>query len=140
MAPLVAPDPELGAAGVGPIVVIGLAALRPRAGAMAGLGWLLTVGLVAALAGLLVGGARLHGIDAGALRAHPGQHVAVDGFVAAVPRRNGDEVDVRVDSPAGRVLVVAPEPVGDLPVGSGGHAAGGLQQPKPERGGGRRGG
>ena len=42
----------------------------------------------AALTGLLVGGARLHAIDAGALTCAPGQQVAVDGFVAGVPRRN----------------------------------------------------
>ena len=93
------------------------------------------VALVAALAGLLAGGARVHAIDAGALRARPGIHASVEGFVSAVPRRNHGEVDVRVDSPAGRVLVVAPEPVGDLPVGSEVSAQGVLQTPEPWRAG-----
>ena len=113
LAPLAAPNPSLGALGAAPIAVIGLAAARRRDSGPAALIWLVVVGLVAALAGLLAGGARLHSIDAGALRARPGQPVTVDGFVAGVPRRSGDEVDVRVDSPGGRVLVVAPEPVGD---------------------------
>src|SRR4051794_37378463 len=55
------------------------------------------------------------------------------GLVPGVPRRNGDEVDVRVDSPHGRVLVVAPEPVGDLPVGSEVSAEGVLESPEPWR-------
>jgi competence protein ComEC len=133
LAPLAAPDPSLGAAGVAPIAVIGLSLLRPRTGVPAALAWLAAIGLVAALAGLLVGGARLHSIDAGALRARPGQPVMVDGYVAGVPRRSGDEVDFRVDSPGGRVLVVAPEPVGDLAVGSEVRAEGVLEPPEPWR-------
>jgi competence protein ComEC len=133
IAPVAAPDPSLGALGVAPIVVIGLAAARPRAGDAPVLGWLAAVGLVAALAGFLAGGARLHAIDAGALRAPAGQAAAVDGYVAGVPRRNSGEVDVRVDSAAGRVLVVAPEPVGDLTVGSEVRAEGVLEPPEPWR-------
>src|SRR3954469_4669765 len=133
LAPLVAPHTSLGAAGVAPIAVIGLSLLRPRRGVPAALAWLAVVALVAALAGLLVGGARLHSIDAGALRARPGQRATVDGYVAGVPRRSGDEVDVRIDSPGGRVLVVAPEPVGDLAVGSEVRAEGVLEPPEPWR-------
>jgi competence protein ComEC len=132
LAPVAAPDPSLGALGAAPIAIIGLAAARPRS-RDAVVAWLVVVALVAALAGFLAGGARLHAIDAGALRARPGQLVSVDGFVAGVPRRNGDEVDVRVDSPAGRVLVVAPEPVGDLTVGSEVRAEGVLEPPEPWR-------
>jgi competence protein ComEC len=136
LAPLVAPDPSLHAIGAAPIAVIGLAAARPQGGGgVAALAWLAVVALVAALAGLLGGGARLHAIDGGALRARPGTHATVEGFVAAVPRRTGDEVDVRVDSPAGRVLLVAPEPVGELPVGSKISAGGVLEQPEPWRAG-----
>jgi competence protein ComEC len=136
LAPLAAPDPSLRALSAAPIAVVALAAARPRGGgAPIALAWLAVVGLVAALAGLLCGGARLHSIDAGALRARPGLHATVDGFVAGVPRRSGDEVDVRVDSPAGRVLVVAPEPVGDLPVGSEVRAEGVLERPEPWRAG-----
>src|SRR4051794_11839440 len=135
LAPLVTPHPSLGAAGVAPIAVIGLSLLRPHRGVPAVLAWLAVVALVASLAGLLVGGARLHSIDAGALRARPGQRATVDGYVAGVPRRSGDEVDVRIDSPGGRVLVVAPEPVGDLAVGSEVRAEGALEPPEPWRAG-----
>jgi competence protein ComEC len=135
LAPLAAPSPSLGALGAVPIAVIVLAAVRPHRGgrAPATVAWLAVVGSVAALTGLLVGGARLHAIDASALRGRAGQQVRLDGFVSAVPRRNGDEVDVRVDSPGGRVLVVAHEPVGDLPVGSEVSAEGLLETPEPWR-------
>jgi competence protein ComEC len=135
LAPLAAPRPALAAVGAVPIAVMTLASLRPEAGARpaVALTWLTLIALTAALAGLLAGGARVHAIDAGALRARPGLHASVDGFVAAVPRRDHGEVAVRVDSPAGRVLLIAPEPVADLPVGSGVRAEGVLQEPEPWR-------
>lgn len=135
LAPLAPPDPALAAAGVAPIAIVVLAALRPGDGSVGrrSLIWLGVVVLVAALAGLLVGGARIHAIDAEALRARPGLQLSVDGFVAAVPRRVDGQVEVRVDSPAGRLLVVAPEPVGELPVGSEVRAEGTLQEPEPWR-------
>jgi competence protein ComEC len=135
LAPLAAPHPALAAAGGAPIAVMTLAALRPEAGARpaVALAWLALIGLAAALAGLLSGGARLHAIDAGALRARPGLHASVAGFVAAVPRRDHGEVAVRVDSPAGRVLLIAPEPVAELPVGCEVRAEGVLQEPEPWR-------
>ena len=135
LAPLAAPDPSLGVLGAAPIAVLGLFAAQPREGDAAAVTWLVVVGLVAALAGLLAGGARLHSIDDGALRARPGQPASVDGFVAGVPRRNGDEVDVRVDSSRGPVLVIAPEPVADLTVGSEIRAEGVLETPEPWRAG-----
>ncbi len=133
LAPLVGAEPSLGAVGAGPIALIGLAAARPRQTGGAELAWLAVVALVAALAGLLAGGARLHAIDGGALQARPGQAITVDGFVAGVPRRNGDEVDVRVDSPDGPVLAVAPEPVPDLPIGTEVRLDGTLESPEPWR-------
>ena len=133
LAPLVGAEPSLGAVGAGPIALIGLAAARPRQTGGAELAWLAVVALVAALAGLLAGGARLHAIDGGALRARQGQAITVDGFVAGVPRRNGDEVDVRVDSPDGPVLAVAPEPVPDLPIGTEVRLDGTLESPEPWR-------
>lgn len=133
LAPLVGAEPSLGALGAAPIGAIGLAAARPQQAGAAELAWLAVVGLVAALTGLLAGGARLHAIDGGALRARPGQAVTVDGFVAAVPRRSGDEVDVRVDSPGGPVLAVAPEPVADLPIGTEVRLNGTLEAPEPWR-------
>jgi competence protein ComEC len=136
LAPLAYAGPAARILGVVPIAVIGLAALRPRSpGTGQELAWLALIAIVAALAGLLLGGARLHAIDGGALRARPGQPVTVEGFVAGVPRRNGDEVDVRVDSPGGRLLVVAPEPVGELTVGSEIRAEGVLETPEPWRAG-----
>ena len=121
--------------GAVPIGVMTLAALRPgeQSWRWLALTWLALVALAAALAGLLAGGARIHAIDAGALRAKPGLHASVGGFVAGVPRRSNGEVDVRVDSPAGRVLVIAPEPVGELPVGSEVHVEGVLQEPEAWR-------
>jgi competence protein ComEC len=135
LAPLAPPDPSLPAVGAAPIAVMTLACLRPRDDTRQwpALAWLGIVALTAALAGLMMGGARLHAIDRGALRARVGIHVSLTGFVAAVPRRNHGEVDVRVDSSAGRVLVVAPEPVGELPVGSEVQAAGIPEDPEPWR-------
>jgi competence protein ComEC len=135
LAQLAPADPSLPALGAAPIAVMTLAALRPRDGTRPwpALAWLGLVALAAALTGLLIGGARVHAIDEGALRARAGVQVSLSGFVAAVPRHSHDEVDVRVDSPAGRVLVIAPEPVGELPVGSEVHATGVLQLPEPWR-------
>jgi competence protein ComEC len=132
LSPLAPAAPSAQALGALPIAVIVLAALRPRRDRGA-VPWLALVGLVAALTGLLVGGARLRAIDAGALRVRPGTHATVEGFVAGVPRRNGDEVAVRVDAPAGHVLVVSPEPVGELPVGSEVRTEGLLVPPEPWR-------
>ncbi|HKH41232.1 MAG TPA: ComEC/Rec2 family competence protein [Solirubrobacterales bacterium] len=135
LAPLAPPDPALPAVGAAPIAVITLAALRPREGSgpRAAFAWLVLLALVAALAGLLVGGARLHAIDAGALRTRPGLHASLSGFVAGVPRRDHGEVEVRVHSAGGRVLLIAPEPVGGLSVGSEVRAEGVLQEPEPWR-------
>ncbi|MFL5908254.1 MAG: ComEC/Rec2 family competence protein, partial [Solirubrobacterales bacterium] len=128
--------PSVRALGTAPLAAIILVALRPRAGgAGSAWAWLTLVALVSALAGLLVGAARLDAIDRGALTARAGLHVSIGGFVGAVPRRTGGEVAVRVDSPAGRLLVVAPEPVGELPVGSEIRAAGLLERPEPWRAG-----
>jgi competence protein ComEC len=137
LAPVAPPDPSPAALGAAPIAAMTLAALRPAdvSRRWPAVAWLAIVALVASLSGLLVGGARLHAIDGGALHAGPGLHVAVTGFVAGVPHRNHAEVDVRISSPAGRVLLIAPEPVGDLTVGSEVSAAGLLERPEPWRAG-----
>jgi competence protein ComEC len=136
LAPLAPAHPSIRALGALPIAVLALGALRPgNAHRGAAVGWLAIIALAAGLAGLLVGGARLRAIDAGALQARAGQHASVDGFVSGVPRRNHGEVDVPVDTPAGRLLVVAPEPIGDLPVGSEVTTAGLLERPEPWRAG-----
>ncbi|HET9119548.1 MAG TPA: ComEC/Rec2 family competence protein, partial [Solirubrobacterales bacterium] len=134
-AQLAPPDPSLAAAGALPIAGIALAAVRPDPSSrpwIAGT-WLALLGLVAALAGFLVGGARVHAIDAGALQAGPRSRVSLSGFVAGVPRRARGEVSVPVSSSGGRVLVIAPEPVADLPVGSELRVDGVLQPPEPWR-------
>src|SRR5215210_27528 len=133
MSPLAMADPSPRALGAVPIALVGLAALRPGREEWLQWSWLALIALVGALAGLLVGGARLHAIDAGALRARPGLEARIDGFVAGVPRRSGGEVSLSVDSGAGRVLFVAPEPVGDLRMGSEVSAEGTLAPPEPWR-------
>ena len=134
LAPVAMAEPGVQAVGALPIVVIALAALRPGGDdSVAWWAWLGVIALVAALTGLLIGGARVHAIDAGALHARPGQQARIDGFVAGVPRRNRGEVGVRVDTPQGPVLVEAPEPVGELPVGSEVAADGLLETPEPWR-------
>jgi competence protein ComEC len=136
-APIAPPDPAVTAVGAAPLAVLTLRALRPGGDAPTwqAPAWLALIALAAALAGLLLGGARLHAIDAGALRARPGLHASLTGSVAGVPRRDDGEVEMRVDTPRGRVLLIAPEPVAELPVGSKIRAAGVLGQPEPWRAG-----
>jgi competence protein ComEC len=106
-----------------------LAVTRPRGRPAAA--WLVLVALVAALAGLLLGAARLRAIDGGAYRARVGSHAAVSGYVAAVPRRSHGEVRVQVAAPEGRLLIQTREPVADLQVGAEVRAAGAVLAPPP---------
>lgn len=134
LAPVAMADPSARALGALPIAVIALASIRPRHEVGRALwAWLGLLVLAGGLAGLLIGGARLHAIDAGALRARPGIQARVDGFVAGVPRRTGEEVSVRVDSPVGRVLLVSSGTVRDLRIGSEVTADGILETPEPWR-------
>jgi len=133
LSPAIGSNPSPEALGAVPLAVATLAALRPRGGRASSLAWLALVCLLAGLTGLLVGGARVVAIDAGALRARPGTEASIRGVVAAVPRRNDGEVSVRLDTPDGRVLVIAPEPVGELAVGSTIGADGVLATPEPWR-------
>ena len=87
--------------------------------------------LAACALGLAIGSARVAAIDAGALDLPTGREVEVRGYVAAVPRREDGEVAVRVETPGGRLLVLAPEPVGELDVGAA-IAARGTLEPAPE--------
>ena len=135
IAPLAMADPSERALGAVPIAILALEATRPRKRGRGEWAWIASVALVAALVGLLAGGARLQAIDGGALRARTGQPITVDGFVAGVPRRTGGEVDLRLDSPGGPVLVVAPEPVDDLPIGWEVRVEGTLEAPEPWRAG-----
>jgi competence protein ComEC len=89
--------------------------------------WVLALATLGGGAGLAVGTLRLEAIDAGAYRAAPGSHQHVRGFVAEVPRRSQGEVRVVVDTPRGRLLLSAPEPVPELPVGGGVEATGAVR-------------
>ena len=60
-----------------------------------------------------------------------GGRVSVRGYVIAVPRRSEGEVAVRVQTPQGRLMVVAPEPVPELDIGRG-VAARGTLEPAPD--------
>ena len=75
LSPVAGSSPPLEALGAAPLAVATLAALRPRAGRGSSLAWLVIVCLLAGLAGLLAGGARIAAIDAGALRAKPGAEI-----------------------------------------------------------------
>ena len=102
-------------------------ARRPQAGAAAA--WLAVILAVGALAGLGVGGLRLAAIERGALHAPDGAGATVTGFVAGFPQRSFGEVRVPLETPAGRVLAVVPEPVGDLAVGAEVSASGAIAAP-----------
>ena len=95
-----------------------LAAARPRTGTGARL-WLACLALAAAAVGVGIGSARIEAIDAGALDLAPAGEVEVRGYVAAVPRRSRGQVSIRVETADGRLMVTAPEPVGELDVGEG---------------------
>ncbi len=88
-----------------------------EAGRAATLAWFGALALCIAVAGIAAGTLRLDAIDGGAYHGERGRAVELRGFVTAVPRRSDGEVRVRVETADGRLLVVAPEPVPELPVG-----------------------
>jgi competence protein ComEC len=108
---------------------LALAAIASRPPGRAARGWFCTLAGLGALAGLIEGTERLAAIDRGAMEGRDEARLSVTGTVAAVPRRAHGQVRVRVDSPAGRVLVQAREPVPDLPVGAELSAEGRLTSP-----------
>jgi competence protein ComEC len=116
--------------GLGAACAVLLAVARPPTASSAARAiWLVCLAGAAAAVGLWAGAARLAAIDAGALDLPAGERVSVEGFVAAVPRRAQGEVRVRVETADGRLLVSVPEPVADLPVGSGVRAEGTIRDP-----------
>jgi competence protein ComEC len=125
--------PSAGALGAlaGAILWLLLATPGERAARFRRGAWLGAISLAAGAGGLLLGGARLAAIDAGALAAPEGTQVAVRGFVEAVPRRPGGEVRVRLATADGRLLLAAPEPVGELAVGHEVRARGTVREPAP---------
>jgi competence protein ComEC len=111
------------------VAALVLAVSRPRRGRGLAAAWLALVALVAAAAGLILGTERLGAIDAGALEASDGSRATARGFVTAVPRRSDGSVSVRVQTADGRLLIEAPEPVPELPVGREVRASGVLGEP-----------
>jgi competence protein ComEC len=83
----------------------------------------------ACLGGLALAAERLRAIDAGAVHAAQPGLVEVRGFATAVPRRARGMVSVRVQTADGRLLVRAPEPVPEIPVGREIEARGILAEP-----------
>lgn len=107
-----------------------LAVLRP--GADRGRApWLVFLALAAGLAGLIVGSARVAAIDGGALHGSRGEELNLRGWVVAVPKRTLGQVRVAIETPSGRVLFEAPEPVPDLRLGDEVTAFGELAPPPP---------
>ncbi|HYU61976.1 MAG TPA: hypothetical protein VEK39_14550, partial [Solirubrobacterales bacterium] len=116
-----------------------LVAARPRSGVSRGASarggvaaaalWLALVALTGCGGGLAVGGARLRAIDAGAFDRLADRPVTATGFVTAVPRRSDGTVSVRVQTADGRLLIEAPEPIPDLPIGREVRASGTLREP-----------
>ncbi len=95
----------------------------------------LLAGAAGALAGLGVGEARIAAIDAGAAAARPAGGVEALGYVTATPHRVDGQASVEITTSAGPLLVTAPEPVPDLPIGREVRARGTLRAPAPwERG------
>ncbi len=109
-----------------------LAILAPRGTPRAGVAvaWVISLALATSSLGLAIGSGRIAAIDSGALELPAGREVSVRGFVAAVPTRSAGAVRVRIETPDGRVLVEAPEPVADLPVGSSVSARGTAREPR----------
>ncbi len=115
--------------GVG-CALVALGAVRPREGAsrLAAGAWLAILAAVCAFAGQIAGGARIEAIDSGAAQPSAGPAVA-EGFVTAVPSRSDGIVRALVETTSGRLVVEAPEPVGDLPIGAAVRATGTVRRP-----------
>ena len=88
--------------------------------------------LVAAVAGLALGVARLQAIDAGALRAPPGTRVILEGRLGSPPRSGPEGVTAKLETGAGAVELSAPNLDG-LGVGAELRAEGRLAEPPPWR-------
>ena len=94
-------------------------------------GWLACLCAVGAIGGIGIGSVRMAAIDGGAFDGPVGAVVRLRGFVDAVPRRSFGEVRVPLATPEGKLMLVAREPVGPLPVGSGVEIRGRLATPDP---------
>lgn len=82
-----------------------------RRGRLVGVGLILS-GLATAVAGLLVGAARVDSIDGGALREAPGP-VALSGFVTSLPSQSRGTFRFDLETGSGRVLVETSSPRAD---------------------------
>jgi len=101
----------------GAVAAVLLGVARPGGGRAQRFLWLGLLALAAVLVGIGIGAVRLEAIDGGALDLEAGARVEIEGTVASVPRRAEGEVRVQVETPSGRLLIEAREPVGELAVG-----------------------
>jgi len=106
-----------------------LGALAPRRRGPAAIAWLAAIAFAAGIAGLVGGAARLEAIDGGAAHLALGERMEVTGYLTAVPRRDDGSVDLRLETPDGRLLVEAREPLGDVQVGQALRAVGVVRAP-----------
>ena len=127
-------EPPAGGLPLLPVLAVGVIALaarsRPRRRRLTAL-----LVPISVLAGLLLGDARLGSIDAGALHGPAGEPVAVRGTISSLARRSDGEVRFMLSTGAGRVGILAREPVGELPLGAELLAFGELRLPEPWRAG-----
>ena len=107
-------------------------AARPGEAPFALAAWLTALTLVAGLIGLSLGSYRVAAIDAGALRAPPGELVELEGHLSSPPRMDGDGLAAELDSAHGRVLLRGAGLQG-LAAGSGVRARGRLAELEPWR-------
>ena len=133
LAPLAAPRPLgqlLQPIAALAVLLVLLAAARPGEGAA---GWIHAglIALVAGAIGLGSGSARLHAIDAGALRAEADVAVRFKGLLLAPPRHQADGTALELQAPAGRVLVVTRGPTEELRIGGELEVEGRTTEPAP---------
>lgn len=103
--------------------------LFSRGGRLDGTGLILAA-VAAAIAGLMIGGARLEAIEAGALRQEPGP-VSTSGFVLTLPSESKGTTRFDLGTDGGRVLVETALPAGSLRPGEGLTVRGDLE-PAPD--------
>jgi len=137
LAPLIGPLTGSVAGELGAVALAAplLALARPRGcGWLAGCVWLALVALAGAGIGLGLGSLRLAAIDAGALRAEPGESVQLEGWLSSAPRSGPEGMEAELESGDGRVMLRAAQ-LGDHSIGDGIRVRGRLAPPAPWRAG-----
>jgi competence protein ComEC len=87
--------------------------------------------LLACAVGLAIGAARLHAIDAGALRAAPEHAIEVRGVLTAPPRQQAEGTALELKTPAGRIQVLTRAPTDALHIGGELSVRGRTAEPQP---------